>query len=174
VCTRKASNNYASIKAKTCKLCGNYTLFHQDPLLLLLLFLLHTSFTVADPFSNSGSPHANIPYCTAARNFVGVYACVYAYSKATSGHWGDWLRDQGRRWCFPPSHQWQGTALKGAGTLTWLTGGSGTGAIGPILASLIMGRCTQHRACWRQVECSYLKGEKGFLAMSWWGSLRGL
>jgi len=91
-----------------------------------------------------------------------------------SGHWDDWLRDQGHRWCFPPSHQWQGTAQKGAGKLTWLTGGSRTGAIGQILASLIMGRCTQHRACWRQMECNYLKGEKGFLAMSWQGSLRGL
>ena len=86
----------------------------------------------------------------------------------------DWLRDQGRRWCFPPSHQWQGTALKGAGKLTWLTNGSGTGAIGQILASLIMGRCTQHRACWRHTDRNYLKGEKGFLATSWRGSLRGL
>jgi len=39
------------------------------------------------------------------------------------------------------------------------------------LASLTMGRCTQHRACWRQVDRSYLKGEKGFLATSWRGSL---
>jgi len=72
------------------------------------------------------------------------------------------------------SHQWQGTALKAAGKLTWLTGGSETGAISQILASLIMGRCAQHRACWRQVELSYLKGEKEFLATSWRGSLRGL
>jgi len=43
-----------------------------------------------------------------------------------------------------------------------------------ILASLIMGRCTQHRACWQQVELSCLNGEKEFLAMSWRGSLRGL
>jgi len=77
------------------------------------------------------------------------------------------LRDQGRRWCFPPSHQWQGTALKGAGKLSGLTNGSGTGAIGEILASLIMGRCTQNRAWWRQADHSYLKGEKGFLDMSW-------
>jgi len=31
-----------------------------------------------------------------------------------------------------------------------------------------------HLACWRQVELSYLKGEKEFLATSWRGSLRGL
>jgi len=43
-----------------------------------------------------------------------------------------------------------------------------------ILASLIMGSCTQHRACWQQVELSYLKGQKEFLATSWRGSLRGL
>jgi len=71
-------------------------------------------------------------------------------------------------------HQWQGTALKGAEKVTCLTDGSGTGVIGQILAFLIMGRCTQHRACWRQVELSYHKGEKGFLATSWRGSLRGL
>ena len=80
----------------------------------------------------------------------------------------------GCKWCFPPSHQWQGTALKGAGNLTWLTGGSGTGAIGWILSSLITERYTQQRACWRQADRSYLKGEKGFLSMSWRGSLRGL
>jgi len=61
---------------------------------------------------------------------------------------GQLFEGSGRRWCFPPSHQWQGTALKGAGELTWLTDGSGTGAIGQILASFITGRCTQHRACW--------------------------
>ena len=31
-----------------------------------------------------------------------------------------------------------------------------------------------HQACWRQVELSYLKGGKEFLATSWRGSLRGL
>jgi len=46
--------------------------------------------------------------------------------------------------------------------------------VSQILASLVTGRCTQHRACWQQVELSYLKGEKGFLATSWRGSLRGL
>jgi len=61
---------------------------------------------------------------------------------------GRLVEGSGRRWCFPPSHQWQGTALKGAGKLTCLTGGSETGAIGQILTSLIMGSCTQHRACW--------------------------
>jgi len=54
-----------------------------------------------------------------------------------------------------------------AGKLTWLTGGSGTGAIGGILVSLIMGRFTRHRACWRQTESSCLKEEKVFLPMSW-------
>ena len=84
------------------------------------------------------------------------------------------VEGSGRRWCFPPSHQSQGTALKGTGKLTWLTGGSGTGAVGQILASLIMASSTQHRACWPQVELSYHKGEKDFLATSWRGSLRGL
>ena len=57
---------------------------------------------------------------------------------------------QGRRWCFPPSHQWQGTVLKGAGKLTWLTGGSGTGDIGQILASLIF---------WAQTEAQEVPSE---------------
>ena len=75
---------------------------------------------------------------------------------------------------FPQSHQWQGRALKGAGKLTWLSDGSETGAVGGILVSLIMGRFTWHRACWRQVESGCLKGAKGFLPMSWRGSSRGL
>jgi len=84
------------------------------------------------------------------------------------------VEGSGAQVVFSSIHQWQGTALKGAQKLTWLTDGSGTGAIGRILASLITGRCTQHQACWRQMECSFLKEEKRFLAMSWWGSLRGL
>jgi len=39
-------------------------------------------------------------------------------SKGTSGQWGDGLKDQGQRWCFHQSHQWQGRALKGARNLT--------------------------------------------------------
>jgi len=39
-------------------------------------------------------------------------------SKGTSGHWGDWLKDQEHRWCFPQSHQWQGRTPKGTGELT--------------------------------------------------------
>jgi len=31
-----------------------------------------------------------------------------------------------------------------------------------------------HGAGWRQMESSCLKGGKGYLPMSWWGSLRGL
>jgi len=57
---------------------------------------------------------------------------------------GLWLQDQEHRLCFLQSHQWQGKALKGTGKLTWLTGGSETGAVGGILVSL---RFTRHRAC---------------------------
>jgi len=38
--------------------------------------------------------------------------------KGTSGYWCDWLKERGLRWCFPPSHQWQGTALKETAKLT--------------------------------------------------------
>jgi len=38
--------------------------------------------------------------------------------KRISGHWGNWLKDQGHRWCFPHSHQWQGRTLKGTGKYT--------------------------------------------------------
>jgi len=66
-----------------------------------------------------------------------------------------------------PHHVYTGPLLK-------LFQVPGTGAIGQILASLILGRCTHHRACWQQVELSYHKGEKEFLATSWRSSLRGL
>jgi len=80
--------------------------------------------------------------------------------KGTSGHWDDRWKYQEHRWCFPESHQWQGRTLKGTGKLTWLTGGSETGAVGGILVSLITDRFTQHQAYWQQIETSCLKKEK--------------
>jgi len=73
----------------------------------------------------------------------------------------------GHRWCFPQYHQWQERALKGAGKLInrWLSNWCHRD---------IMGTFTWHQACWRQMESSYLKRRKGFLPLSWRGSLRGL
>jgi len=42
------------------------------------------------------------------------------------------------------------------------------------LSSLITGRCTQYWAFRQQADRSYFQGEKGFLATSSQGSLRGL
>ena len=87
---------------------------------------------------------------------------------------GQLVEGLGHRQCFLQSHQWQGQTLGGTRKLTWWTGGSETGAVGGIFIALIMGKFTRHQACWWEMESGCLKGEKGFLATSWWGSLRGL
>lgn len=159
---RVVLNEFSEADLKACEIiCNSSTLVYISPLLCVMTPDRAVVFLCWN--ENPLSPSSYPCYLFNLLHFQCFHGNVGPW-KGILGSWGDRLKNQDLH-----GFQQQQRILKGMDRTNRLTCYSKAGVTGRIWGFLIMVWSIQCQACWHLMECTFLRGEKGFLHRSYKG-----